>query len=77
MVLRRALGIVAVGLVFGLVFAWPLSNALGAFLFQVSPHDAVVYTLAAAVLFGAAFVAAIGPARRAASIDPIVALRAD
>ncbi len=66
-------------------WAWPpawsrpgrLRKTLQAFLFQVQPHDLVVYIAASAVLMGAGVLAAFNPERRAARVDPIIALRAD
>ncbi len=77
MMLRRALTTVSVGLAIGLAASWPLAAWLRAFLFQVGPHDLSVYAAAAAVILAAGLLAAFGPARRAARIDPIIALRAD
>jgi putative ABC transport system permease protein len=45
------------------------------FLFQVSPFDPMALTVAAAVLLGAALLAACMPARRAMRLDPLAALR--
>jgi len=77
LVLRRAAGIILAGLAAGLAAAWPLAQTLQAFLFQVQPHDAIVYAGAALVLLAAGLVAAFGPARRASRVDPVIALRAD
>lgn len=50
---------------------------LRALLFGVSANDPTSFVVAIAVLAAAAFVACYGPARRAARIDPMTALRAE
>ncbi len=67
--------LVAAGLIVGGLVAWSLSNAAGRFLFGLDPRDARAYAVAMITLVAAAFVATLLPARRAASIDPIEALR--
>jgi len=76
-VLTRATSYVAIGLALGLAGAWGLARFVERFLFEVQPHDRVVYGAVAAVLLAAGLVAALIPARRAARVDPIVALRAE
>jgi putative ABC transport system permease protein len=76
-VLTRATSYVAIGLALGLAGAWGLAHFVQRFLFEVQPHDRVVYGAVAAVLLAAGLVAALIPARRAARVDPIVALRAE
>jgi ABC-type antimicrobial peptide transport system permease subunit len=66
---------VAAGLIVGAFVAWLLSNAAGRFLFGLGPRDARAYAVAMITLLAAAFVATLLPARRAASVDPIEALR--
>lgn len=75
MVLRRAMVFVAGGLVIGTAGAYALSGAVRAFLFSVEPGDPRVYLSAAALLVAIGLIAAWIPARRAARVDPIVALR--
>ena len=65
------------GCVIGLVGATAASRLLESFLFGVSPLDPVVLTLAAACVLVLALAASFLPARRAATIDPMQALRAD
>jgi ABC-type antimicrobial peptide transport system permease subunit len=67
----------AVGLVVGLVAAFLAAPVLGTFLFQMTPHDPWAFGWAAAVLVSTVLVAAWLPARRAASVDPVEALRAE
>jgi predicted permease len=77
MVLRRAAGLTAAGLVVGLLAAAAFEQVMFAFLFEPRPHDPVVYGLTAAVVIVVTLVAAAVPARRAASVDPLIALRAN
>jgi len=77
MVLRNAGALVAAGLAVGAVAAWYLSAAVQAFLFRIEPTDPRAFVAAIAVLFVAALVASVLPARCAASVDPMVALRAE
>jgi putative ABC transport system permease protein len=79
MILKRASVLVIAGLAIGTAVAWPLSTALQvkSFLFQVEPSDKAIYAIALATLALAALVASAIPARRAASIDPLSALRHD
>jgi predicted permease len=74
-VLGHAGGLVLSGLVAGGLAAWSLSNVAGAFLFGLDPRDARAYAVAMVTLLAAALVATVLPARRAASISPIEALR--
>jgi putative ABC transport system permease protein len=77
MVLLNASALVALGLVIGSVAAWYLSAASQAFLFRLEPTDPRAFAAAVVSLSVAALVASAIPARRAASVDPIVALRAE
>jgi len=77
MVLGRAARLMLVGLAGGLVGAAALERAIRVFLFDARAHDPVVYGGVALVLLATGLVAAFGPARRAARVDPLVALRAE
>ena len=77
MVLRNAGLLVVLGLVIGGVGAWYLSAAAKSFLFRLDPSDPRAFVAAVASLSLAALVASTIPALRAASIDPMVALRAE
>jgi putative ABC transport system permease protein len=70
-------GLVAAGLVVGSLAAWSFSNLAGRFLFGLDPRDPLAYGVAMATLIAAALIATVLPARRAASIDPIEALRSE
>ena len=75
MMLGDALRLVGVALAAGVPLTLISGAALRAFLFGVEPRDATTLIGACAVLAMAALGAAYVPARRAADVDPIVALR--
>jgi putative ABC transport system permease protein len=77
MVLTRAALMVAIGLALGTAGAWLLRESASAFLFRMQTDDPRAFAAALGALVLAALVASAVPARRAASVDPIVALRAD
>jgi putative ABC transport system permease protein len=74
-VLGSALLTMMVGIAIGLIGAWGLSGLVRGFLFEVQPHDPRVYAGALLVLATTGLAAAFGPARRASSVDPLIALR--
>jgi len=65
------------GVSIGSVLAFPLTRVLGALIFRVEVADLAAFAAACAVLVAVALAAAILPARRAARVDPIAALRAE
>lgn len=75
MVLRQGLWQVVIGVLLGLGLGVGLGTAMQLLLFQVRPYDPVIFTIIAAVLGGTGLVACLVPARRAAAVDPMVALR--
>jgi len=75
LVLNEGLKMATVGLVLGVVIALAGGQWLGPLLFQESPHDPLVFGFVALVLLGVTVAASIIPSRRAARVDPIVALR--
>ncbi|MET0551897.1 MAG: ADOP family duplicated permease [Vicinamibacteria bacterium] len=77
LVLREGLGLLVAGLAIGTVAAYWATTALTRFLFAVAPRDPVSYVAALALLTAVAGIAAYLPARRAASVDPLVALRSE
>ncbi len=76
-VVKRAMVPVVLGVVTGLGLALLLSRLLSSLLFDVSPTDPVVYAVVAGFLALVGVAASLPPARRAACIDPIVALRSE
>jgi predicted permease len=77
MVLGRAGALVAIGLILGGLGAWLLQSSASAFLFRLESSDPRAFTAAIATLAAAALVASALPARRAATVDPLVALRSE
>jgi putative ABC transport system permease protein len=77
MVLGQGLGLVAIGLVAGAAGAVILARGIAAYLYQTPTTDPLVYVAVAAVFLLSAMLACLGPARRATSIDPLLALKAD
>jgi putative ABC transport system permease protein len=77
LVARQALGVVAVGLGLGLVAAVILTRVLRTFLFAVEPLDPATFAGVSVFLGGVALLASYLPARRAARIDPMAALRCE
>jgi len=77
MLVRSALVLTGVGVAVGLCAAAVLTQSMKSLLFGISPLDPVTYMAIPLVLIAAAMVASYLPARRAASIDPVEALRAD
>ncbi len=77
MVVKQSAAIAGIGLAVGLAGAFGLTRLMRALLFGVSPMDPVTLSLVLLTLFGVALLASYLPARRAASVDPLVALRAD
>jgi putative ABC transport system permease protein len=76
-VVRSALGSALLGIGVGLVAAFALTRVIASFLYDVSPTDPATAIAVALVLLLVAGLAAFLPARRAASINPVVALRAE
>lgn len=77
LVLKKAALLLALGLVSGLVGSWFATRAIRAFLFGVGRHDPITILSVCALLAASGMIAAIIPARRAASIEPMGALRAE
>jgi putative ABC transport system permease protein len=75
MVLRQGTILVGAGLASGLALAFATGRLITGFLYQVKPLDAGTYASVAVVLATIGLVAAFIPARRAASIQPMQALR--
>jgi putative ABC transport system permease protein len=76
-VLRQALVLAAAGVACGGLTALFVSRVLTKMLFEIRPTDPSTYIAIAALLATTALLSALVPARRAASMDPNIALRAE
>jgi ABC-type antimicrobial peptide transport system permease subunit len=74
-VMGGTLGFVAIGLVLGLALSVALGRVLKIFLFGISPLDPTAYVAVCVLFAGVALFASYLPARRAARVDPLIALR--
>jgi predicted permease len=77
MMLRRGIVLVGIGLGIGILASLGAEQSLRSFLYGVSPMDALTYISVTVILMLVGTVAALIPARRAASIEPSEALRAE
>ena len=75
MVLREVGVLAAIGMAIGVPTALATSRLVESFLFETKPNDPRAMMLAAIIMLTATLVAGYGPARRAARVDPIIALR--
>jgi putative ABC transport system permease protein len=75
MVVARTVGLSVVGISIGAAISLGLTRVLRGLLFQTRPTDPATFFAVGALLFGVALVATIVPARRAARVDPLIALR--
>jgi putative ABC transport system permease protein len=78
-VLRLVLGqgakLALIGVLAGLGASWALTRWIESLLFGVSPTDRITFVMIALLLMAVALLACYIPARRAAKVDPMVALR--
>jgi len=77
MFVRHAFIVSAIGVLVGIGVAASLTRLMTSMLFQVSPLDGMTYGAVSIVLLVAALMASYVPARRAASLNPVDALRAE
>ena len=77
MVLRQGFTLAVVGVAIGLTLALGLTRLMSTLLYGVNPVDPVTFAVVAIGLLGVALLASYLPARRAAGVDPMSALRVD
>jgi predicted permease len=77
MFVRNGLWLAGIGIACGLVTAFATMRLMSSLLFNVSPLDPVTYATITAGVFATAYFACYLPSRRAATIDPVNALRAE
>jgi ABC-type antimicrobial peptide transport system permease subunit len=75
--LRHGFKLTVAGILLGIGLAIVVTRMMSTYLFGVGPMDPLTYAVVSALLAGIALLATYLPARRAARIDPNVALRAD
>jgi predicted permease len=77
LILRQGLVLTLIAVVLGWPAAWMLSKLASSFLYGIQPHDVITFSIVPPFLIAVALVACWIPARRAASIDPMQALRTE
>ena len=77
MMLRETLTVSVVGALIGLPLAYGLTRLVGSLLYGLTPSNPIVLGGVLLVLLAVSLLAAYFPARRAAKVDPLVALRYD
>jgi ABC-type antimicrobial peptide transport system permease subunit len=75
LILKQAAWIIGIGVAVGLAGALASGRMIAALLFDVAPNDPASIAIAAAFLSAVTVLAGLIPARRAARVDPMVALR--
>jgi ABC-type antimicrobial peptide transport system permease subunit len=77
MFIRHGLFLAGIGVAFGLVAAAIVMRLMSSLLFHVNPVDPITYAAVTVGLIATAFIASYLPSRRAATVDPVEALRAE
>ena len=77
MVVSEGMRLAAIGIVIGGIGAVAAARALRTLVYGVGPSALVLYAAVAVAMFGVSMIASAAPARRAASVDPLVALRGE
>ena len=75
LVVKQGMRLAIIGLITGLVIAFAAMRLMSSLLFGISAHDPLIFGGVALILATAAVLACYIPARRAARVDPLVALR--
>jgi predicted permease len=77
LIVRQGMVLALIAMLLGWPAAWVLSKLASGFLYGIRPHDVLTFTIAPLFLTGIALIACWLPARRAASVDPVQALRTE
>jgi len=77
MFVRHGLILTGIGIAFGLTAASIVMRLISSLLFRVNPVDPLTYAAVTLGLIATAFIASYLPSRRAATVDPVDALRAE
>jgi ABC-type antimicrobial peptide transport system permease subunit len=77
LVLRQGLVLTLIAVALGWPVAWLLAKVAASFLYGIQPHDALTFALVPPFLIAIALAACYIPARRAAAVDPMQALRSE
>jgi putative ABC transport system permease protein len=77
MVVRQGLTLVLIGLAIGVVGALAAGRVLSSYLYQTAPRDPLIFAGVAALFILSGVIACLIPARRATTVDPLIALRAE
>ena len=77
LIVRQGMALASIALLLGWPAAWMLSKLASSFLYGIQPHDRQTFILVPVFLAIIAFIACWLPARRAATIDPVQALRTE
>ena len=77
LILRQSLILTLIAVLIGWPAAWMLARMASSFLYGIQPHDVLTFSLVPPFLVVIALLACWLPARRAASIDPVQALRTE
>jgi putative ABC transport system permease protein len=75
MILKQASRLVLAGTIIGITTALIVTRLMTSFLYGVTPHDPLTFVVICVLMGGVALLASYVPARRAAEVDPLVAIR--
>jgi ABC-type antimicrobial peptide transport system permease subunit len=75
LVVRQGMSLTLIAMGLGLAAAWAMAKFSAGFLYGIRPHDIVTFTVVPMFLAAVALLACWIPARRAAMVDPLSALR--
>jgi len=75
LIVRQGMTLAVAGVALGLMAALALTRVLSSMLYEVKPTDPITFGSVALLLTAVAFLACFIPARRAAKVDPMEALR--